>query len=421
MKDKDFDKIFAHKFGQLPGQPAREEDWAELSVRLDAQRRRRNLLLPLLLPLFGLLAGGNIFWWYQWRRALDSNRPTGNSLVVLKRDTIVQTTTVYRFDTVYEHRYVSLMPFMRNAGRQEMNSRPANPAKNAEMEPATVLAPHAATAGTRLPAPGQPEDTRQEQKQSAWPDSSLSASPPAVQPPEGPVPAIRPSSSIGFKAAAVDSFFEQKTEPTPISKKTKKPLVYLARPRLGMAAAWGVPLIPHRQSGRLWGLGLASEVEVARNLRCAIDVQYWTGRLQSNETEALRGIEIPNPGDEYEIEYWETYRLPAVTYALSLRYQIPVKSPWKPGFGLGVQAATLLPFDLEIDFEKPGQDLELYVPGRSETVTRLQGLLANAGLERALGAHFAWGAEMYLLKHFGRASGFLDNQWGLKTRLFYTF
>ncbi|MBK8426779.1 MAG: hypothetical protein IPL27_12775 [Lewinellaceae bacterium] len=36
MENKDFDKIFAHKFNQIPGEPYHEEGWSDLSGRMDA-------------------------------------------------------------------------------------------------------------------------------------------------------------------------------------------------------------------------------------------------------------------------------------------------------------------------------------------------------------------------------------------------
>lgn len=104
MQDNDFDKIFSHKFGQLPGEPYSEENWSELSRRIDIhERRQRRWLLPVLLPLFGLLAGGNLFWWYQWRETNDELKDSKSRTTFFQTDTIMRKTVVYHYDTIYQN------------------------------------------------------------------------------------------------------------------------------------------------------------------------------------------------------------------------------------------------------------------------------------------------------------------------------
>lgn len=85
MQNNDFDNIFSHKFGQLPGEPYTEENWSELSRRMDIHDRRRGgWLLPALFFLLGLLAGGNVYWWYQWREATRQWRSPENRVTLFK-------------------------------------------------------------------------------------------------------------------------------------------------------------------------------------------------------------------------------------------------------------------------------------------------------------------------------------------------
>ena len=63
MQDNDFDKIFSHKFGQLPDTPYSEENWSELSRRIDAHESKQwRWVLPVLFFVLGSLVGGNVFW-----------------------------------------------------------------------------------------------------------------------------------------------------------------------------------------------------------------------------------------------------------------------------------------------------------------------------------------------------------------------
>lgn len=415
MKDKDFDNIFNHKFGQLPGEPYREEGWSELSGRLDMHKRlRRRWFLPVLLPLFGLMAAGNAFWWYQWREAVGHNGASFNqaTAAVVHTDTIVRTTVVYRYDTIY--RYAALIPdrpALRAPGASEKLVSDASAAAQ------NLLAGSLSAQQAALVFQNQQDAVQQREKQDAATASAghafvrkaLLADTAAQAGGLSTTPAAMPA----------DSLFEQLLQAPP--KTPRAPLVYLARPRLGVSAGWGSPGLPHKRSGSVFGFGLGADVEIARRLRLGADVNYLRGSLKADETDALRGVDIPDPGSDFRLRYWETYRLPALTYALHLRCAIPTKKNWTPWFGAGAQAITVLPFDIEFDFENQTNNLELFLPAQAKAMSHWQGFLLMAGLEGRIGPRLSLGAEGFLLRRFDRRPSLLDNQAGVKTRLFYTF
>ncbi|MBP6827167.1 MAG: hypothetical protein KA165_11465, partial [Saprospiraceae bacterium] len=102
MKNSDFDKIFAGKLSRLPGEPYRKEGWSGLSNSLDHHDRRRQWLLPVLFPLLFLLAGGNLFWYLQWREIVRDNKLSESKTTIIRSDTVIHSTVVYRYDTVYQ-------------------------------------------------------------------------------------------------------------------------------------------------------------------------------------------------------------------------------------------------------------------------------------------------------------------------------
>lgn len=444
MENKDFDKIFSHKFGQLSGEPYREEGWSDLSKRLYAhERRRRRWVLPLVLPLFGLLTAGNVFWWYQWRQAASDNDAASLSTTVYQTDTIVQKTVVYRYDTVYQHitlvrrEYAGDWAATKPAPDAGIPSAEFSGNNKASQGIAAVATPQSAT-----PALQGPENRENPPDQQA-PASQNTAKQPSI--PENtatpqrtivhkvPVPESAAPEAQALTIApvsAADSIFEQILQTRPITKKSRSNLFYLARPRIGLSTGWGIPLLRHKRSGSLLGAGIAADVEIVRNVRLGIEAQYWQGKLKADELQeddeeddhnVLRGIKIPDPGSDYKLKYWETYRLPALTYVIQLRYQLPLRSAWSPWFGVGAQAATTLPFEIEFDFENEKNNLEITLAGQSTAMTHWQGMLFMLGIEGQLGPHFSLGAGGYLLTPFGEERRILDKQVGLKTQLFYSF
>ncbi len=429
MQDNDFDKLFSHKFGQLPGEPYGEEHWTALSRRMDHERRRR-WLLPVLLTLLGLLAGGNVFWWYQWREASHNIQTADSHTNSLKTDTVIHRTVVYHYDTIYQN-----ITFVRRQFAE-------GPTAMGHAVPGGVIS----SAGTSAAGPGAAvvpgeQQSRPEGVSPAQPYTPAGAKTQDIvhqqaahadeAMPEYPfgnnIPADTAQQTIlsrPTETPATDSLFEDlsQNQPSP-TKKVQAPFLYFARPRLGGSAVLGIPYQLHDAEGFIWGANVCADVELARNLRIGAEIGYQQAKLKSEETEALKDmeIEIPEPGGDFELKYWEANAVPAFIYGLHLRYEIPLRGNWTPWIGLGGQAASYLPFEMEFEFENETNNLELHVPAKSEPTTRFQGFLFRLGVEYHLNKHLNWGAEGYLLRNFGEEPGLLDNQIGLKTSLYYKF
>jgi len=425
MQDNDFDKIFGHKFGQLPGEPYSEENWSEMSRRLDERGRRRwGWLLSALFFLLVFMAAGNVFWWYQWREASEELNDSGSRTTFFHADTITRRTVIYRYDTIYQNvtllqrqsaampaRFPYLMPSNSSSDNHFFaNNTPATNPNPSSPNLAFIESPATPTVQDSVKqqlANGDAAAPGHVIVHKITVDTSEQASlPPLAQ------------------NAATDTLFEQllKNQPPP-TKKNRSPFLYFARPQLGFSAVWGLPNIPHKTSGLIWGAGVRADVEIARNLRLGSEIAYQQASLKADETTALENsdIEIPEPGGDFQLKYWEIYFLPTFTYNLHLRYEIPLRGNWTPWIGLGGQAATYLPFEIEYEFENASNNLELYIPAKNKASTHWQGMMFMLGVECRLKPQLYFGAESYLLRSFSDEPGLLDNQFGLKTSLFYKF
>ena len=440
MQDNDFDKIFKHKFEQVPGAPYSEGNWSELSQRMDAYgRRRRRWLIPVLLPLFGLLAGGNLFWWQQWRDAEHRFHASMTGTTTVKNDTVIHRTMVYHFDTVYQQ-VIYLQP---KIALQQASQTSAVPVS---ATPASALPSPSASNGAILasesavPA-GQPEaasnilpsDTAQQAN--SRPATALQQAPPALS---GKMPThdhtlvhkVPPDTSLlSPPQAATAPAVTDTTEATPIkeqepaTKQVKSALITIGRPRIGASALLGIPNLPDKLSGAVLGGGIRADIAIARNFRLGAEVAYQQASMKSDDTEILEelDIKIPKPGGDFYLKYWETYFLPAFTYALHLRYEFPLNSSWTPWIGAGVQATTSLPFEIEFEFENDVNNLEEHIEASSEAETGAPAGMLMAGAECRLKTHLFFGVEGFLLHGLGEEPGLLDRQFGLKTSLMYKF
>jgi hypothetical protein len=425
MQDNDFDKIFSHKFGQLPGEPYSEESWSELAWRIDTHEwRQRRWLLPVLLSLLGLLAGGNLFWWYQWREANGELKDSKSRTTILQTDTIVRKTVVYHYDTIYQNvtlvqRQGAAMPAQFSSSTAfnsfSANNFSSNNTTNTNTNP---FSPNPAF----IESPAAPIVQDSVKQQLANGDAAAPAHTIVRKIPVDTSEQASPS--LPAEATASDTLFDQLLNPPPTpTKKKLSPFFYFARPRLGFSAIGGQPSILHKISGSIWGGGVSADVEIARNFRLGGEIAYQQASLKADETTALENldIEIPEPGGDFQLKYWEIYFLPTFTYNLHLRYEIPLRGAWTPWIGLGGQAATYLPFEIEYEFENASNNLELHIPARSEARTRWQGMMFTLGVECRLKPQLYFGAESYLLRSFRDEPDLLDNQFGLKTKLIYKF
>ncbi|MBK6998383.1 MAG: hypothetical protein IPH31_27215 [Lewinellaceae bacterium] len=118
MDDFDFDKLFADKMRGAGAPDLSDEDWEQLTPRLDAVERRRWRVLPVwwLGALSALLLLSNVGWWWMWQKSekrsdtMQSEWQQIRHESVAMRDTTWSKVLVYQYDTVYRtvvHRSVS--------------------------------------------------------------------------------------------------------------------------------------------------------------------------------------------------------------------------------------------------------------------------------------------------------------------------
>jgi hypothetical protein len=427
MENNDIDKIFTSKFRKLPGDAYSEDRWSSLSSRLDTHENRRNRwLLPVLLPLFALLAAGNVFWWYQWREVVQNHQNTGNTTTLFQTDTIVKTTVLHRFDTIYQNLTVVKKRILEVPGP----AVPLIPDQNTSF--GSVVGQNLSPAATSKNG-DQATLTNTAITDSEKPKETINDTQKNIPEPSGNSFKYNNNTDtlkqdVGVSATqsekdqqTVDSTFEQVQATLPVTRKSQSPKMYLARPRLSLSGAWSHLTTEHFTNGYLLGFGLGTDVEIARNIRLGASLDYWSGKLKIEETEELTGFDVPNPGNNYDLKHVESDQLAAMTYALHLRYQFPLKGNWSPWVGMGAQATTQLPFDITFEYENEIDDDELKLTEQTETKTYFQGMLLLLGVEGKISRQFSWGAEGFWLLPLVEESGYLNNQLGLKTRLYYHF
>jgi hypothetical protein len=441
MQDNDFDKIFSHKFGQQPGEPYSEENWSELSRRMDIHSRRRTRwVLPAMFFLLGALTGSNVFWWYQWREADRKLQSPESRTSLFQTDTMTRRTVVYHYDTIYQN--VTVVRRQEIAAPLQFSTNaPSNSFSFNDIPEGNATVRQNQTAGIN-PVSRDSYDLTQQvdssslnvQEQEGLPISNGDAAAPVntivhKTPMDTSELATPPLSSVN---AATDTLFENllKSQPPP-TKKVPTGLIYFARPRVGVSATLGFPSFPHKLAGTLFGAGIRSDIEIARNFRLGAEVAYQQASLKADDTEVLEDldIDIPDPGGDYRLKYWETYFLPAFTYSMHLRYEIPLRGKWTPWFGVGGQAITMLPFEIEYEFENEFNNVELHIPAKAGSSTNWQGMLFMLGVECRLNPHLYFGAEGYMIRHFGEnedehegeGRSIISNQLGIKTSIIYKF
>lgn len=424
MDNKDFDKIFAHKFGQIPGDPYQEQNWSELSGRMDThERRRKRWVLFAVWPLFAMLATGNVFWWHQWKQAQQSGLVSTSTERVVHYDTLVHRTVIY--DTVYQHitvitRQEAYNPYLPvSTTRSQKKQAPRQTLDNAENLLKTVDTNTANTGALVAHIPDNQPETAAEQDKIATSEMEMPGHTISHRVPLPDSLLQKENTPAEEKKPSSDSLFEQLLLEKPVIKKTRSSGLMLAHPRVSISAAWANPLLSHKRSGALFGTGLGADVQVAKQIRLGADVQYWRGKLRAEETDELTSVEIPDPGADYILHYWETYKLPVVSYDLQLKYYFNSSGKWTPWIGLGTQWNTTLPFDIEFDYENQSSHYEVFLPAQTRAITHWQGLTGLIGLEGTLSKHCSLGAGAFFLQKPGSNPGLLGKQFGLKTRLIY--
>ena len=417
MDDKNFDKIFQRKLDDLPGMPASEANWTALSGRLDAHEgRRKKWLVPFLLFLIGLLSGFPIWSGFQMYQSGQFNARSTEQLTI-KRDTIIQTTTIYRYDTVYIRNTPTYSTFsLRNT---------ISGTGTAVSQNATVYSDKTTTS-----SPVNGIDVAQHTKSLPFDKTSTSSPTNSENVTQNPTTHSDQTTNNANAAENTTENSEKIPEPVPgadslqrITVKVKRASrIFLQRPQLGLSLGRSTPVLAGLESGAIFQTGLVGNIEVMRGLRLEAGVQYQQAKMKSEETSALENlVTIPNPGSNYSLEYWETYKLPILTHSAHLRYQIGSWFQFSPYIGIGGRVKTVLPFEIEYEFEDDINQLELNEPGATRATTSWQGFTHTVGIERNAAKNYTLALEGIWLKNWGGPADIFNEHWGINARIMYRF
>lgn len=419
MDDKDFDNILRHKMGQAAGLPATENGWNALSQRLSEQDIKRwRWLLPFLLVLLLLLGAGNVFWWFQWAATTRYSHAT-TAAIVLRHDTIVHTTIVYQYDTVYRYTKIQATESIKIFDKHTAAATKA---------PEFGLTSTAPTAATLLPAiapvnaPNLPGAATSATAQVEFNDKTKTIPPAddgaAVSQTLAALDTLLDAPAYPKKYAVPDTLARQPA--TPIVKKSRAPVLYFTRTHIGLAGGWAVPSLSERHG--LWRIGALVNAEIARNFRLEGGVQYLSGEQGGDESGRLGAkIPIPQPGGTFRLHKWEIERYRAIIYSVQLHYQLPLWQKIRPYIGIGMQAATVLPSTIEYEFRQQNNDPELALREAVPASMARAGTTLNLGVERQLTDRWIAGIEGYWLHDWNRSTYLPWRHIGLNVKIKHIF
>ena len=412
MQDKDFDSLLKRKF-EYQDLPEHEDGkWASLTDRLDAFDRRRNVLSKLVYALvLSILLLGNVAWFFNWL-GTSSDRASKTIEPVAKRDTILQTIHIVRYDTIYrtviiENTFTSPVQSAKFGNirlpdvpaKSDPAEIPATPSNTAQLSGSASAAtsgdeikdagtnPQMAISGTDLPMLLVQSDNFREKGNILLPLEPLRP---------GPIPLDRHLVSLPIPAANMlsNKMPEEQSQPQDEEPVRIKPSFHWEPMWINGGQLLSFP-------GRLEGYILSSGFQLERNIsnRIALggSVRFGLASVESSDISSIPSLDNtaptpPEPG--YIFDYWDVDFMPLVQYQFYGHLQLASLGKIRWMAGAGTQWISTLPYSIDYQYFHPDlfdkEDLEL----EKSTETRWQGLNLLLQAERPLGNKIALGARV---------------------------
>ena len=413
MQDKDFDSLLKRKFEYEDLPEPQEGKWAALTNRLDAFDRKRNALSRLLYGLaIAILLLGNVAWFFNWQET-SSDRASKTIEPVVKRDTILQTIQIVRYDTIYrtviiENTFTNPVQSVKSGNIR----RPDVPAKSQSYEKPASSSTVPQISGNDNEATSLGGTKAAEINYSTRTGSS-----------DTPVPIIQPGNikelkniflplnplKAGTIPLARHSITQSIPLPTNLTSneilqdKTQSNLEEQVQKKSPFR--WQPMWINSRQllffPGKLEGYVVSSGLQMERNIsdRIALGASLRFGFASVESSDISRSPSLDNtaptlPGPTYRFNHWDVDFMPLAQYQLYGHFRFA--SLGKTRLMAGTGALWISTSSYIIDYQYINQDFfsEKELEFKKTAETRWQGLNLLFQAERPLGKKVALGTRV---------------------------
>lgn len=413
MQDKDFDSLLKRKF-EYQDLPEHEDGkWASLTDRLDAFDRRRNVLSKLVYALaLSILLLGNVAWFFNWQGLYSTN--TSRPLEpIVKRDTLLQTIHIVRYDTIYrtiitENKFTNPAQLLKPENIRLPNL-PTN-SQSYEIPASTSTVPQISGNDNEATSLGGIKDA--EINYSTRTGSS-----------DTPVPIIQPGNFKGLKniflplnplkARTIPFARHSITQSIPLpnilmsneilQEKTQSNLEEQVQKKSPFR--WHPMWINSRQllffPGKLEGYVVSSGLQMERNIsdRIALGASLRLGFASVESSDISRSPSLDNtaptlPGPTYRFNHWDVDFMPLAQYQLYGHFRFASLGKTRLMAGSGALWISTSPYI--IDYQYLNQDFfsEKELEFKKTAETRWQGLHLLLQAETPLSNKIAIGTRV---------------------------
>lgn len=161
--------------------------------------------------------------------------------------------------------------------------------------------------------------------------------------------------------------------------------------RLGLTGGWAYPFSEGLKSQGGFSAGAEAAVEFSPNLRLWGSATYhWVGLVTDRMGDDIGIPTVTPPSDDFVFLEAEAPQ-PSWEYGIGLQYSFNFSRQFKPFFGVGWGAVSLLPYEIVYDFENQALGVEWSLEkavNRREFLTNL--LLLRAGFESEFSPKWHW-------------------------------
>jgi hypothetical protein len=422
MEDKDFDRIFGHKFGQIPNKPPLEKGWEDLTFRLDSDEKKPNKwLLPLLFSTIGLLLCSNVYWWQMSANqtaAVDSKQAVQAQNTAIGSDfqpeTIIHD-TIYLIaesvtkpkNTIDRHELLQLVA-------QEVQIQLQGQAKTAQIEESTYKDSPILTN-----AEPKPVEAKTFVASSIFADTVFENTSQII---EQAVIESNPKSDSLATVLNQESEDQSPFEtPETVINRPKRPMPLRLGGCLGLTSSTD---FRHDDIEPIGVAGLTVETDFwGGRIALEAQLQYQRGKLKDTNTALIESFTaIPDLGAGFTLKQWSAEHFSSLAYDVQGRYIFARNSKTRPYIGLGGRVVTTLPFEVQFEFENDSNQEEKIESHVKKTQTYWQGLTTSIGIDRDLGRQWLVRAEAQSIWPTQPTDNRIFQQhWGFKTKFLYTF